>query len=352
VLPPGARVDFHPASPQPLRSASPSRKRRTGCASPCDRRRGGAHTARRSARHFSGASRSIALPRRARAALLRSGWQRPVEIREPRILSPGRPADASATAAVGPPARRTSSSADRYPPGGPSRLLRLPQSDLAPHRRARVRGAALPAYDRPGVLTTPATASILTGRDPLGHGAVLRRRSPRRYPDPRGGTARERLPHRRIRDQRQRRRVASASAAASTSTSICPRIRRGPPCTSPPTSSTAARCRGSVRTTGGPFPLPPRDRSTCPYRPPARLLERFRPPGPTPPVATIAEPVRAMTADPKLQTPENIEYLTALYDEIAFVGREHRPAHAGASKSWHVRRDPDRANRRPWRGAP
>lgn len=169
--------------------------------------------------------------------------------------------------------------------------------------------------------TTPSTASILTGRDPLGHGALelgqgLRQDVP---------TLAELL---RANGYRTGGFVTNGNVSGSLG------FRRGfdeyvylpedrtRPTVHVPADELHERVFSWLRAGDGrPFFLYVHATDPhAPYAAPQRLVDRFRPAGPLPPLATLAEPVRALQGDPALATPENVAYLTALYDaEIAFL---------------------------------
>jgi arylsulfatase A-like enzyme len=52
----------------------------------------------------------------------------------------------------------------------------------------------------------------------------------------------------------------------------------------------------------------------APYRPPDEIAARYRPPGPTPPVADASDPLEELERNPASRTPESLAWVRSLYD--------------------------------------
>jgi arylsulfatase A-like enzyme len=169
--------------------------------------------------------------------------------------------------------------------------------------------------------TTPATASILTGRYPLGHGALMLGRGMR----PDVPTLAEVL---RAAGYRTGAFVTNGNVTGALGFQrgfdqyvyLAEDRRR-------PTIHVTAdvlheRALSWLRDGDGrPFFLYLHASDPhAPYAPPEAVAKRFRPPGPPAPIAEVADPVRAIIDDPALRTPANVAHLGALYDaEVAFT---------------------------------
>ena len=167
--------------------------------------------------------------------------------------------------------------------------------------------------------TTPATASILTGRYPYSHGAVTLRDRIR----PEVSTLAERL-----------RSQGYATAAVVSNVNVRGDLgfKRGFDefvyLEEDPSRPSVHVRAGEVQRTALAWLEKHADRPYflyvhvsdphAPYTPPENVAARFADPATAPGLVGTADPLRALLADPRLRTPSNVAYLASLYDaEIA-----------------------------------
>jgi arylsulfatase A-like enzyme len=244
----------------------------------------------------------------------------PVRVRDPMVVG-GQPSRPSALAGTGRASR-------------PNILLYVVDTLRADHLGcygySRPTSPHLDALAAEGILfsdtiaqaswTTPATASIMTGRYPIGHGALTLGEGMRLEVP----TLAELL---RAAGYRTAGFVTNGNVTGTLGFRrgfdeyvYIPEDRTRPTVHAPADELNARVLEWLRREKGRPFFLYVHATDPhAPYAPPDRLRDRFSRDG-TAALAREAEPVKAILDNPALRTPENIAYLADLYDaEIAFT---------------------------------